>query len=489
MLPTLLFAGALAAPSPEEVTAAVERVDKRAPAVEYALLLDTSPALLPESQALLPEVARLIEVAPVGDAITLITFSNRPYEVLPRTVITAAGRSALAEKVRTLSLPSGFDRDLGDGLHTLAEHLADPQGSEFVHVLGVSNFCHSPTVTSPWSSGGRGCGTIRNQARIGAVLGTVRASGRVHAAWFPVNAKDAPVDPAGAAAAIHEIGGELITDAPKSWLQTFVSRLPAERARPVALADARAPGFSLRVAGPVDEAGTVPLEVTGTTRALDLTLTHLEATGIEGPLPAELPLTTPAQLAVVVKVPRPPWSLFPRQDSVNVEVTLSADGTLGPAPAVDLWGIRRQTSRLTATISVPVERKFGLPLGAGLGVLAATFLTAAGGAVLIRGKLMPLRLGGTIAARFRGGPRQELPVAERAEAAIVLDPDGRARVGKREEASVVLRVRRPWWTLYGEVHIRVNEAEINGRPAKNGIHKVVPGATSIRAGDWRLTWE
>lgn len=488
MLPVWTLAAALAAPSPEEVTAALRRVDGRAPPVEYAFLLDTSQAMQAESQALLPQIVRLVELAPAGDSVTVITFSNRPYEVLPRTTITDASRAALAEKLRVLVLPSGFDRDLGDGLHTLAEHLVEPGAPSFVHVVGVSTFCHAPTVTSPWSSGGRGCGTIRNQAKIGSIVSTLRDSGRVRASWFPVNAKDAPADPAGAAAAVHELGGELVTTAPKAWLETFVSRLPAERARPAAAADAKAPGFTI-VAGEADAEGRIPLELTATTKALDLELTDVRAEGVDGSVVGQLSLATPARLEVRPKLPRAPWSLFPRQDSVKVDITISGEGALAPAPAVDLWGIRRQTGRLSTTISVPVARHYGLPIGAGLGILVLVFFGAATAAVGVRGKLMPLRLGGTIAARFRGGTRQELTVSERSEAAIVLDPDGRARVGKREEAAIVLRVRRPWWTLYGEVHIRVNDAEINGRPVKNGIHKVVPGATSIRAGDWRLTWE
>ena len=489
MLSTLVLAAALAAPSPEEVTADLARVGARARPVEYVFLLDTSQALEATSESLRPDIARLVEVAPVGDAVTILTFHARHFAVLPRTVIDAAGRPALAEKVRTMDFAAGYDRDLGDGLHGLAEHLGQAATPDFVYVFGVSNFCHAPTVTSAWSSGGRGCSTIRNQARIGELLAPLRESSRVRAVWFPVSVKDAPADPAGAAAAVHEVGGELVTDGPNAWLQNFAARLVGERARAAATADTKDAGFTLEVVSPPDEGGVVEVELRPTARVLELELTEVVVTGATGAVPAHLGLAEPARLHLQMEPPPTPWSLFPREDSVKVKLTVSGEGQLGPASAIHLWGMSGRRSRLEAQTLVDVPRRYGLPLPAALGLLAVIFVGAGFGAVLVRGRMMPLRLGGTFSARFRGGARQALAIAELAEAAIVLEPEGRARIGKREDAAIVLRVRRPVWRLYGEVQIRVPDAEINGRKVSPGTHQVVPGATSIRTGEWRLTWE
>ncbi len=486
-----LFAvlAALAGPTREEATDALTRVGARSPPVGYLFWLDTSAAMEVSSEALRPEIARLVEAAPAGDSVEVIAFHIRPYVALPRTPITEASRASLAAKIRALDLSSGFDRDLGDSLHLLATELSEPSAPAFTHVFGVSNFCHVPTVLSPWSSGGRGCGAIRNQASIGTTVAAVRDAGRLEVRWFPVDALAARVDSAGLAAARHEFGGDAIMEPPLTWLQNFTARLTSERARPAALADARDAGFTVRAVGVPSATGEVELEFTSTSRVLDLKLQNLTAVGLAEPPPGALDLTRRVRVKARLKVPRPPWSVFPRQDDIDVVLSFSGDGMLEPRAALHLWSIKEDRPGLTATTTVSVHRAFGLSLPAGIALLALVFATTGMAAVVIRGRLMPLRLGGALTARFRGGARQVIAIAGLSEAAVVLDENGHARLGKRDVAAVVIRVRRPVWNLHGEAHIRAPDTEINGRKVAPGVHRVVPGASSFRIGEWRLTWE
>ncbi len=486
-----LFAAltALAAPTREEATDALTRVGARSPPVGYVFWLDTSAAMEVTSEALRPEIARLVEAAPAGDSVEIIAFHIRPYVALPRTPITAASRAALATKIRALDLSSGFDRDVGDGLHLLATELSDASAPAFSHVFGVSNFCHVPTVLSPWSSGGRGCGAIRNQASIGTAVATVRDAGRLDVRWFPVDALAARVDSAGLAAARHEFGGEAVMEPPLTWLQNFTARLTSERARPAAFADARDAGFTVTAVAPPSPTGEVELEFTSTSRVLELRLQNLVGVGLAEPLPRAFDLTRPARVKARVEVPLPPWSLFPRQDDVEVTLSFSGDGRLEPRAALHLWSIKEDRPGLRATTTVSVHRGFGLSLPVGSTLLLLAFASAGMAAIVIRGRLMPLRLGGTLTARHRGGSRQVIVITGQSEAAVILDEDGVARLGKREAAAIILRVRRPVWNLHGEADIRAPDTEINGRKVPLGVHPVVPGASSFRIGLWRLTWE
>lgn len=477
-----------AAPTPAETEAALTLVNGRSPPVGYVFFLDTSQSMEATSEALRPEIAALVQAVPEGDTVEIIAFHVRPFIALSPTVVTAANRAQLADTIRKVDLPAGYDRDLGAGLDLLADELSARHAPEFVHVFGVSNFCHAPTMLSQWSSGSRGCGPVRNQAAIGKKLVARRAADRLSVHWFPVVGTTESVDATGIAVAMAEIGGERVTDDPTAWLQNYRARLVSVRSRPVALADAAAPGFTVE-AGPAAADGRVTLTLHNTARVLDLTLQELALTGanIEGTEPLLLGPT--ATLPATLTIPSPPWSLFPREDEVSVRVIVHAKAKLGPAPALSLWGMNASPRALEAEVNVPVKRAYGLSGLAAAAVLLGVFGGSGLAAVWVRGKFMPVRLGGTLYARHRGGPRQSLNIADAATAAIVLAADGSARIGKAPEAAVVLRARRRLWTLHAHLEIRVDDVEINGQPAKRGVHRVVPGATSLRVGDWRLAWE
>jgi ClpP class serine protease len=69
---------------------------------------------------------------------------------------------------------------------------------------------------------------------------------RLAVRWFPVRDSADLVDMAGADAARRQFGGDLLSDAPCTWLQNFRERLVSERPRPVATHDAREAAFTPR---------------------------------------------------------------------------------------------------------------------------------------------------------------------------------------------------------------------------------------------------
>lgn len=489
MWPALLLAPTFAAPSPEATEAALARVNARVPAMGYVFLLDTSEPMKATADGLRAEIAALAQAVPAGDSLEVIAFHTRPFVAVPRTVVTEAGRAALVARLTTLELPSGYDRDLGAGLSTLATELAAPGGPAFQHVFTVSNFCHAPSVLSPWSMSSRGCGPIKDQHKIGEAAATPMAEGRLSLHWFPVKAGETPVYTAGAATAMKELGGELVTDGVAAWLQNFRARLHATRPQPAAELDAHTATFTATLQTPADAAGHAELALHNTAGVLDLRVDHLVLTGATTSAGESVLLAPDAILPIDLVVPAPPWSLFPRSDTLDVKVTVSGQGHLEPTEALAIWGIEGSRRDLSTTLTVPVQRRYGLPLPAAISVLVGIFFGTGLLSVFIQGKRLPLRLGGVLTARYRGGPRQTLEIADRKEAAIVLGTDGTVRLGAAEESTIILRVRRPLWNLYADVQIRAKGAEINGRPTDPGLHRIIQGATSFRIGDWRIAWE
>jgi hypothetical protein len=480
---------ALAVPTPEQATAALTEVNARAHDVGFVFLLDSSQSVEPLTEPLRDDIANLVAVLPEGDQVAVLAFHTRPYLAVPRTRITEPKRAALVEKIRRLDLPSGFDRDLGDGLDQLAKLLADPDAAPFQHVVGVSNFCHAPTTLSAWGSGVRGCGPVLNQGIIGKQVKPLVEAKRLSVRWFPIRDKDDVVDVAGADAARREFGGDLVTDAPSTWLQNLQARLVAERPRPLAAADTRDTEVTLTLSAP-DAEGNVAVTVGHTGRVLDLKLSNLRFQGLAGTLPTSLELKPSATFGATLAVPDGPFSPVRRRDRVDVAVALTADGELGPAAALSALGLDDERKDLVARTTVSAQRVYGPPPALSALILVSLVGVTGLAAVLVRGRMMPLRLDGSLTARFRGGARVPLAVADRREAAVVLDDtQGTARLGAVDAAAIVLRVRRPVWQLHAEVQIQHNDAEINGKPAARGTHPVVPGATSFRVGEWRLTWE
>lgn len=485
----LLAALASAVPTPEEATAAMTVVNDRTHGMGFVFLLDSSRSVEALTEGVRGDIADLVNVLPEGDEVTIVAFHTRPYVSLARTRVTEAGRQKLVDSIRTLDLPGGFDRDLGDGLNELALLLAEPSAAHFQHVVGISNFCHEPTTLSAWGSGARGCSPIRNQNVIGKQVKALVDDRRLAVRWFPVRDSADLVDMAGADAARRQFGGELLSDAPGTWLQNFRERLASERPRPVATHDAREAAFTLTASAP-DEAGNLQLTLTSTAAVLDLELENLAWTGLEGAPPSSLRLSPSATIDARLLLPPGPLSLFRRNERVDVPAAITADGRLGPSAALSVLALEPRRRGLSAEVTLTVVREVGPSPAVSVLLLAAIFVLSGTAAVFVRGRIMPLQLGGTLNARFQGGPRTPLPIASRKEAAIVLPAGGGTpSLGEAKQAALILRVRRPVWQLQAEVQVNAEDVEINGKPARPGVHAIVPGATSFRAGEWRLTWE
>lgn len=487
----LLLAAVVALASPnEQANEALRVLNQKAPPVGYVFLLDTSAAMEKTSKALREEVAALVEVVPAGDVVEVIAYHIRPFVALKPTTITEAGRADLVTQIRALELPSGYDRDLGAGLDVLARDLSRADAPRFQHAFVVSTFCHAPPVSSAWSSGGRGCSPIRNQGAIGQQVSKLVEEGRLAVRLFPVAGESVPVDPAGLDSTVREFGGAVVPDNVSSWLKNWRARLVAERIAPIVASDIKRAGIEVSViSAPTSEQPVATIELRSTAILLDLDLEGLVVEGAKGAVSPVLALSPAAQIEVPVAVPRGPLSFFPRHDTVDVRLGFTADGQLGPASSLKFYGYDGRRKGLKAEIVVPMDRSYGLSPVAGLSAMLAVFVSSGLLAVYLRGRLMPLRLGGEFSFRARGGQRTGLALAERVDAPLQFVADGTVRLCKPDEATVVIRVRRPLWRMSAEVVVRTAGVEINGKPVPIGVHAVVPGAVSIRFGETRLNWE
>ncbi|MBM4367714.1 MAG: hypothetical protein FJ102_15995 [Deltaproteobacteria bacterium] len=492
MLPLLLaLAPAVAAPD-QDVAAALAELGARAEPVGHVFLLESSLVLASTIEPLRARIADLVASLPDGDTVEIIAYHARPYVALERTAITDANRTRLYEQVKTLDLTSAADRDLGAGLDELARELAAAGAPRFQHAFVVSTFCHAPTVTSPWASGGRGCSPIRDQSSIGDALELLRDEGRLGVRLYPVAAPQQPVDPAGVEAAVRELGGEVVTGDAAAAIDNYRGRLAVERLALMVADDAKHARFEARLLNqPTSESPVARLELGVTSRLLHMVLRDVTVKGADAPVAATLSLAPTAVVEVPLRVPRGPPSLFPQTDRVDVEVQLSADGQLLPVAGLKPFGIDGKRADLTTTLRVPVERRYGLGVLQGLALLASVFVGAGLGAVYVRGRLMPLRLGGSFSYRPISGTRVALDgtLGERALVGFFEGPEGSIRAGSGEGAFVVFRVRRPLWQVHAEIEVRVDGVEMNGRPLPRGVHPVVPGAVSLLYRDRRITWE
>lgn len=489
----LALASAFALAAPDEAVARVlAELNAASPPVGHVFLLDTSAGMEASTTPLRAQVADVVAALPAGDVVEVQAFHVRPLVALPPTTVTEEGRAELVERVRNLELSSGYDRDLGAGLDKLAETLSRADAPAYQHAFVVSSFCHQPSVASPWSSGGRGCSPIRNQSEIGARVAALVEAGRLDVRLFPLATPEHPVDAAGLDAASRELGGVVVTDGAAAALANYRARLSFERIAPVVRGEARAAAITARLANePTSDSPVARLELLASTKLLTMKLEQLSVKGASSPVATEAALAPSAAIDVPLRVPRAPLSLFPRHDVVNVEVTVTADARLGPPEAVKLFGLVPTVPGVSAKLHVPVARRYGLSALQGALALALVFVGSGVAAVVVRGRMMPLQLGGSFSYRHQGEARVALDPAlgRRTEVGFAAGPGGSLRVAPPAEALVVFRVRRPVWKVFAEVDVRADGVEINGRPASRGVHTVVPGAVSLLHGPWRLNWE
>jgi hypothetical protein len=129
---------------------------------EVIFLLDTSVGLSSSVEELKPKLAELVGLLPEGDRVTVLAVHTRSNEVFPTEKLTAANRVSIMDRLKKLNLPSANEADQGAAAAAVAGILERSGANPLRLVVWVSDFCHTPSIQSPWYSGGRGCQPIRN---------------------------------------------------------------------------------------------------------------------------------------------------------------------------------------------------------------------------------------------------------------------------------------------------------------------------------------
>ncbi len=480
-----------AAPTPPAVVVLVApTLAANSPPAEFIFLLDTTAEMLPVTSPIVGEIASLVEVLPEGDRIEIVIFHARPNVALSSTIITEAGRAALARQIRSLAVSATVDRDLGAGLDALVTQINRKEAPSLEFAFIASNFCHAPLVSSRWSSGAYGCSPIRGQSSIGESLSTHRAGRLLTTVLFPLAPAGSTADGAGVDAAARELDATpVVADLP-GWFADYRAHLADIRVRPVVVADAAALTLTAEViTAPGTAHPEVELELRTSNRVAGLRLDKMQVKGgkIVGAGAPELAPNT--RIKIAVTPPGAPLSLFPRSDTVNLTLSLVADGVLLPEAEIAALGIDANHPNLAVAVKVPFHRQYGLPLPLTITVFVLVFFLGGGGAIAARARLKPRRLGGSFHYRFQNGPRVALPLADLAEAALVVKPDNTIALGAPAEAALIFRMRRPVWEVHAEVEVNRDDVELNRKRLARGRHAIVEGGTAFTFGEFRLTWE
>lgn len=464
-----------------------------APPAEWVFVLETALAGKGVADAAREPVAKLIEALPEGDRVRVLAMHARTSEALPTRTIAEATRAAVADEVRKLALPSAKSIDLGAALSELLTGLGVADEAVRI-VVFVGTFCHSPPLGSPWADGGFGCRAIRNFDRLEASYDTFEARGRVLALLFPVQAGELRPHAGGADELRRLFEPGTAVEAPSTpfaaWAESLAGGAHAGvRVRPLARVEAGTFAPTLEVVRqPTREDPTAELRVKSGLEHLWFDVSSLSVTGARATSEVRR-LAPDGTLLLAVDVPKPPFSVLPRTDTVPLPVTVTLSGALGPADALRAAGATPERDAVAVEVTLQAARDYGLSPTRSAGVFVSGGLLLGAAALVVGRKLQPLRLGGTFSYRRAGGPRQTLAIERLSEAPLVVQPDGTLDVGRREDAVVVLLVGRPLWKARASVEIRVPNAEINTKPAPPGRHTIVAGATSLQFLDYRLSWE
>lgn len=464
-----------------------------APAATWTFVLQTAGPLRADAEAAREPIARLIEALPAGDRVEVVAVHTRTVPVLAVRTIDEGGRAALAAELRALEIPSAKSTDLGAAFSFLSTGVSPVPSGAAHFVLMVGDFCHSPSLESQYADGGYGCRIVRGFDKLDAAFDSGADRSTTEAVLFPTRTEATPVHPAGLNEAQAYFGPAATvvtaTQPFAPWMEETRDRVAATRLRPLARAEAL--GLALQVR--VEEAPT--LERPTGTLVLDTGLRHLGFAAHDITLDgartttSALTLSPSGALPIAVDVAKPPFSLLPAKDIVEIPLRIKLDGELAPADGLRALGVDPTRAGVEGTVVLQVVRHYGLSPLRSLSLAVSLGLLTVATVLVARRRLRPLRLGGSFSYRHAGGPRQPLAIEQLADAPIVVLPDGSLGVGRREDALLVLRVERPLWKMRATAEIRAENTEINTRRAAPGRHAVVPGATSFQFRDYRLSWE
>lgn len=466
----------------------------KSPPAEYVFVLETAGPMLDVAKGARGDIARIVQNLPAGDRVEVVSFHVRTSVELESTAITDEGRAALVEKIRNLDLKSAKDTDLGAGLAYTVERLGRPDAPRDQFVFVLSTFCHNPSLSSPYDSGGRGCRAIKGFQKI---VDDAAASAKTHvraATLLATAAGSQKPDPNGLRLVADLFPGAAQIDTATTpfpaWAAGYAKRAPLERVLPLARAEAQGLTLSLHtVSSPTASNPVATVELASSAVHLGLQLNGTQVEGAPaGSIPERLELAPTVTLEIPVTLPSPPFAILPGEATVQLPVRIIGDGTLLPAEGLQAAGIEPLRPGLAAAGTVPYTYRYGISWV----ILVATMMVVSGTSVMgfmfLRRKFRPVRLGGAFSYRRSGGQRVALDIAQLAEVTIGIDENGDL-AANRGRRVLTFRMVPDGDELVAEVEIHREGVEINRRPARPGVHRVVPGATSVQFGEYRIAWE
>jgi hypothetical protein len=461
------------------------------PPATWVFVLESAGDAWPAAQAAREPIARLVEALPVGDRVEMLAVHTRTTPLLPPRVIADDTRAALAAEIRALEIPSAKSIDLGAALLEMDAVLDTTSSGGAVLLVYQGTLCHSPPLGSPWADGGFGCREVRGFERLKTAWQTPASHARLEANLFPVG--DAPNK--GGLAALSSLVEPAGTVQPRpdklaAWVGAALETgLDRTRLRPLARAEAAGFALSARVVqAPRTEDPRAVIELgTGLEHlSFDARAITVEGARHSGGL---VTLEPNATIELEVDVPRGPFSLVPRQDTVDIPVRIHLDGALAPTDALSAIGLRPELGRVSVDVALKAQRSYGLSAWRSVAMVVSALALGAGAALVTLRQLKPVRLGGAFYWRQAGGARHPLAIESLSEAPIVVRADGTLGTGRREDAAFVLIAERPLWKTHVYAEVLVPGVEINTRPAPVGRHALVAGAASFGFRDYRLSWE
>lgn len=450
---------------------------------DFTFVVDSSQGLLPTAESLRAPIAGLISVLPERDRVALVAFHTRATTVLPPTEIDAKNRQSLMEQVKAIALPSAKETDLGSGAAEALELMVRKGAAPIQHIVVISDFCHNPSVQSPYDSGGRGCRSIRGSEGLTRRFRENSAGKRVIVDYVQVirtgsTTAQEPTE----LQPILGTGG--LDKDPLAFLTRARDELPRFRYRPVAEALLAAARVAVTVerpgspTGPARLALRLPEGTTGTLEGLKASSGALSSTTLSlapnGAL--DLAISPPAQV---------PFAILPRNEETSAPVTLEGELRLEPAEAWTALGLEPVQKGLSWTVDVPGSYTVGSWQRTGLlAVVVIASGTAAWG--LRRVRRQPPRLGGSFSWRRGGDTRLPLEIDGQREIHVHVHPDGTLGTGPKSGSVLSIKKESP---KHAYVETHQEGIEINSHRVGIGKHSVIPGATSFQFGEYRLTWE
>lgn len=493
MLGVLLTLNAALAQSPEDLA---QQTFGQVPA-DYLFLIDTSQNLMPQAEALRKPLADFVRHLPAQDRIGIVAVHTRPTAMVNMEVIKDSTREALATRIETMTMPSAKETDLGAGLSTAADILGRSDAAKVAFMVMISDWCHDPSVQSRYDSGGRGCRTIRDVDELSGYFHRSIANTLFNVQYFTVrpSENEKPVEKPGEKPTvkpavytpieIQKVAGiGTVSDDAIAWFTQLPSQWTRWRYGPVAQAKQNALQLSLASEGLLtaeNDAIGLRLNVQPSV-AGELRNINVQGGTLQGE--PTLALENNAVIHVQVPLPAAGFAILPSTDRRNVDLHVSATLRLLPEEAWQAVGLKAEMPEQTWTVQVPAEQAVGdaRVLMGGVGLLVVGGLGAAFG--LRRARRAPL--GGHFWWRRGGETRLQLEIERLQEAPIVVMPNGTVNIGGSKDAVFII-MRTGAKTA--QVRVLRDGVEINSKPVAKGVYTVLPGATSFRFGEYRLSWE